>query len=63
MTRKIQTSIIPQIHHQHVIGLKTQNQTSIKTKNHAFNVSLSNTLLTKTKTNYYNESLSNLKHV
>jgi hypothetical protein len=42
--------------------MKTQNQTSIKAKNYAFDASLTNTLLTKPKKNYYNESLRNLKH-
>jgi len=41
ITKQIQTSIkISQKHHQHVIELKTHNQTNIKTKNHAFSASL-----------------------
>jgi hypothetical protein len=62
ITKHIQTPIkIPQIHHQHAIGLKIQNQTNIKTKNHAFSVSLKQEQ--NKKQNYHNESLSNLKHV
>jgi hypothetical protein len=53
--KEIQTLIkIPQIYHQHVIG--------VKIKNHAFSASLANILLTKTRINYHNKSLSNLKH-
>jgi hypothetical protein len=63
ITKQIQTPIkIPQIYRSHAIGLKKQNQSSIKTKNHAFSASLTNTLLTKTRTNYHNRSLGNLKH-
>jgi hypothetical protein len=50
ITKQIQTPIkISQIHqHDHAIGLKSHNQTSVKTKNHAFSASLNNKLLTKT---------------